>query len=241
MKPDVLITWPSGIDYPLCRNQLSIFRSYFQDIIVSFYEHGTPDFRPFVKSAHKDWTFLESPETSVAWRETAVNLGLDHSKSEWVLFTEQDFFWKDDHFLKTVFETAKDWDTIGINQGSRLHPCFLLTKRKLIDRTTRDFSVKGQDLDHFSQFSKEIQAIGSFKDLKDLGLFDGRDWYHLSSLTWNLFRVKDVTPREFHYLADFLIYNAYSRTGRVPQDPRWTAFTYFAETLLSGFGRFLNG
>ena len=240
MKPDVLITWPSGCDYPLCRVQLSQFRDYFNNIIITFYEHGLPDFRPFIKKSHPDWIFLESPESSVAWRERAVNIGLDASKSDYVLFTEQDFFWKDDRFLNRVLNRANHFDTIGIRQGNRLHPCFLLTKRSLINKTSRDFSVKGQDLDHFSQFSKEIQELGTFADLKEIGLYEGRDWYHLSSLTWNLFRVKDLTPREFHYLADFLIYNAYSRTKKVPQDPKWIAFTYMAESLLSGFGKFLN-
>jgi len=240
MKPDILITWPSGCDYPLCRFQLSAFRSYFGKVIITFYPHGTPDFRGFIRKTHKDWTFIESRESSVAWRETAVNLGLEESDSDYVLFTEQDFFWKDDHFLRTVFEAAKKWDTIGLIQGCRLHPCFLLTKRSLIEKTSRDFSVKGKDQDHFYQFGKEIREVGSFVDLKDLGLFSGRDWYHLSSLTWNLFRVKDWTPREFHYLADFLVYNTYSRTARIPQDPRWLVFTHMAESLLSGFGKFLN-
>ena len=240
MKPDVLITWPSGCDYPLCRFQLSAFKDFFNKVIITFYDHGTPDFRGFLRSKYPEWVFLESPENSVAWRERAVNLGLDESKSDWVLFSEQDFFWKDDQFLHQVISATKLYDIIGINQGSRLHPCFLLTKRSLIDKTSRDFSVKGANLDHFSQFSKEILELGKFVDLKDLNLFSGRDWYHFSSLTWNLFRVKDLTPHEFHYLADFLVYNAYSRTARVPQDPRWVAFTHMAESLLSGYGRFLN-
>lgn len=240
IKPDVLLTWPSGVDYPLCRLQLTLFKKYLGQVIVCFYDHGTPDFKAFIERACPDWTFVQSPETGPAWRERAVEKCLEASNNPYVLFTEQDFFWKEDAFLEKVLRKFEEFDTVGIRQGQRLHPAFLLTRRELIEKTGKDFSVKGQDLDHFSQFSKEIQEVGNFVDLKDLGLFFGRDWYHFSSLTWNLFRIKDSNVREMHEPENFLIYNYLSRTKRVPQDTRWIAFTYFAETLLSTYGRFLN-
>jgi len=239
-KPDVLITWPSGCDYPLCRLQLSTFRKYFRDIIVTFYDHGTPDFRDFIKGAHKDWRFLYSPIINEQWREAAVTVGLGESASPEVLFTEQDFFWKDDSFLSIVEKAREKFDIVGIKQGNRLHPCFLRTSRELIEATEKDFSVRGQDQDHFQKFSEQALALGSCIDLRDLGLFEGRDWYHFSSLTWNLFRIKDDNIREMHDLPEFLLYNAYSRTKKVKQDPRWLAMTYYTETLLTKYGKFLN-
>lgn len=241
IKPDVILTWPSGFDYPLCRLQLTLFKGYFNRVIVAFYRHGEPNFIPFLASNCRNWIFVESPETGEAWRERAVSLALEKSESDHVLFTEQDFFWKDDNFLKQVLRAAATWDTVGIDQGQRLHPCFLLTKRELIEKTSKDFAVQGNDKDHFSKFTNELLGLGSFRALKDLGLFFDRDWYHFSSLTWNLFRLKDQNMREFHEPENFLIYNYLSRTKRVPQDKRWIAFTYFAETLLSSYGRFLNG
>ena len=206
---DAILTWPSGVDYPLCRAQFQIFEKYFNNVVICFYEHGTPDFTEFIKMNFPKGIFCESPAKDEKWRETAVNISLNNSTAEWVLFTEQDFFWKDDDFLDKVIAETVNSDIIGIQQGSRLHPCFLLVKRELIEKTSRDFSVKGQDKDHFSQFSKEILETGKFKDIRDLGLREGRDWYHFSSMTWNLFRIKDNNIREMHNTTDFLIYNTY--------------------------------
>jgi len=165
---------------------------------------------------------------------------LEKSKSETVLFTEQDFFWKGEYFLDQVFKSIKDVDIVGVKQGGRLHPCFLLTRKELIEKTSKNFDPQGQDKDHFWLFSNELLKQGTFLDIRDLGLFEGVDWYHFSSLTWNLARIKDGDIREFHELSEFLVYNYLSRTRRVIQDARWIAFTYYAENLLTKFGRFLS-
>ena len=240
VKPDVLITWPSGCDYPLFRLNMSLWEPMINDVIVGFYAHGAPDYTGFIKEHFPQADFVSSAETGMAWRERAVELELEKSISDVVCFSEQDFFFGNSDSLKRCVEALGKWDTIGIRQGSRLHPCFLLTKRELVEKTSKDFSVKGDHKDHFFQFGKEIREVGSFVDLSELGLYEGRDWFHLSSLTWNLFRIKDNNPSEMHNLADFMIYNYMSRTTRVPQDPRWLAFTYYAESLLSSFGKFLN-
>jgi len=240
IKPDVLLTWPSGIDYPLCRLQLTKYRSWFNKIIISYYDHGTPDFIPFLRVNYPDWTWVESPQTSVSWRETAVLKGLEVSKSEYVLFLEQDFFWKKAQFLARTFSAAEKYGTVGIKQGTRLHPAYLLTRRYILDAGCLDFSAPGQDRDHFWGVSQDILALDSLAELKDLALFPGRDWYHFSSMTWNLFRIKDGNIREFHEIENFMIYNYLSRTNQVPQDSRWIAFTYYCESLLSTYGRFLR-
>jgi len=240
MKPDVIVTWPSGVDYPLFRLQIKLFRKWFNKVIVCFYPHGQPDFRVFLRVNFPDVEFVESGEFSERWRETAVNFALSKSTSDRILFTEQDFFAKGDYFWEKVFNMVPNADTIGIKQGTRLHPCFLLTKRELLDKTSRDFGVHGEHKDHFWKFSQEILNAGEFTDLKELDLFSGSDWYHMSSLTWNLFRIKDNNIREMHNTAEFLTYNSYSRTPLVPQDVRWMAFTYYTDSLLSSFGNFWN-
>ena len=174
------------------------------------------------------------------WRNVCTRAALEKSKSETVLFTEQDFFWKGEYFLDQVFKSIKDVDIVGIKQGGRLHPCFLLTRKELIEKTSKNFDPQGQDKDHFWLFSTELLKAGTFLDIRDLGLFEGVDWYHFSSLTWNLARIKDGDIREFHELSEFLVYNYLSRTRRVEQDARWIAFTYYAENLLTKFGRFLS-
>jgi len=240
IKPDVVMVWPSGCDYPLCRWQLETYKSYFDRIIITTYDHGQPDMREFLKQAMPKVIFKDAGVDSESWRERCTLLALSESRSEWVLFTEQDFMWKDDHFLHKVFEEAKTHDVIGIRQGTRLHPAFLLVKKSVLNQTKKDFSVNGEGKDHFWNVSQELLKIGNFKDIRDMGLYEGTDWYHFSSLTWNLFRIKDGDVLEFHEVAEFLIYNSLSRTKRVIQDARWIAFTYYAETLLTRFGKFMN-
>ncbi len=239
-KPDAILTWPSGVDYPLCRLQMRTFRKYFNDIILTFYPHGTPDFTEFVQKSHPEFKIVFSDGIGETWREKAVLKGLENSKSDKVLFTEQDFFWKDENFLDTVADAMTQYDIVGIKQGNRLHPCFLRTSRSLIEATSKDFSVRGDDKDHFQKFSEEALALGTFIDLKDIGLFEGRDWYHFSSMTWNLFRIKDENTREMHETNEFLVYNAMSRTKKIPQDPRWLAMTFYTDLMLTKFGKFLN-
>ena len=240
MKPDVLITWPSGVDYPLCRVQLRTYRKYFKDVILVFYPHGTPDFTDFVEKSHKEFKIVREDVTGETWRERCVLRGLENSKSDEVLFTEQDFFWKDENFLERVNEAREKYDIIGIKQGNRLHPCFLRTSRELIEATSKDFAVQGSNKDHFQKFSEEILELGSFLDLRDLGLFEGLNWFHFSSLTWNLFRIKDDNIREMHEVNEFLVYNAMSRTSKIPQDPCWQAMTFYTDLMLTKFGKFLN-
>ena len=240
MKPDVILTWPSGCDYPLCRLQLQEFKKFFNKVIIAFYEHGLPDFRPWLKKNIPGAVFCEVEPELEDWRERAVTSAIKKSESDWILFTEQDFFAKDDSFYQVVSQARSRADVIGYDQGTRLHPFFLLTSRALLAKTSQDFSVRGQDQDHFSKVSKELFFMGRFVDLRDLGLREKIDWYHFSSMTWNIFRIKDNDIREFHDPASWLVYNAYSRTAKVKQNPAWRLFTYYAETLLSDFGKFLN-
>jgi hypothetical protein len=79
-KPDVLITWPSGCDYPLCRFQPQTFRGYFDQVIISTYDHGTPDFRAFLKTAMKKTAFVDLGHDNVHWRERCVLAGLEKSE-----------------------------------------------------------------------------------------------------------------------------------------------------------------
>ena len=240
IKPDVIITWPSGFDYPLCRWQLQQFRNYFDKVIIATYTYGSPDFRGFLKKAMKKTDFVDNGQDSATWRERCIASGLEISKSEWVLFTEQDFFWKGDHFLEKVFQATELHNVIGIVQGTRLHPGFLLVKRDLLEETKKEFGVKGNDKDHFWGISQELVSKGNFIDINSLGLYEGVDWFHFSSMTWNHFRIKDGDLTEFHEPTEYLVYNSMSRTKRVIQDARWLAFTHYAEMILTKFGRFLN-
>jgi molybdopterin-guanine dinucleotide biosynthesis protein A len=240
VKPDVLIVWPSQFDYPLARWQVGEYRKLFGKVIISTYKKGEIDFRPFLKQTMNWATHVDNGEDGPDWRERCTMAALRQSESEWVLFLEQDFMWKDEHYLETVFQQTTTHDVIGIKDGNRLHPCFLLVRKTALEKTSLDFAYQGENKDHFQKVTAELMAQNEVADLREMGLMDGVDWYHFSSMTWNLGRITSGDVKEFHEPAEFLVYNELSRTKKVTQDARWMAFTYYAETLLSRFGWFIN-
>lgn len=237
---DVLVTWPSWLDYPIWRWYIRANRDLFNKVLVTFYSQGEGDVTRFLYDNFPEATFLVSDDSAHTWRGTAVNVGLNQSHAPWVWFTEQDFIWKSDHFFDIVFAAMGTADVIAVKHGDRLHPCCLFAKRSLIDRTSRNFDPAGKDMDHFSVLSKEIKEIADVVYLEDLGLLEGKDWFHMSSLTWNYQRAHDKDVADIHNLRDFLVWNYYSRVVDVPQTPEFLALSYWAEAQLTDLGYFLN-
>ncbi len=251
MKPDVIVTWPSGMDYPLWRYQMTLHRKKFDHIFVVFDPKGRPDFRPFLYKKFKNVDYINMPEAGVHWRHNAINLALHFSENPWVWFTEMDFFVKEDYFFVKMFEEAEKCDGVVFEFAERFHPACCLLKRETVEKTDRYFdpayfekkSKKDELtalLDHFSVFTWQLEEVGKFKSLKSLGLKRGTDFYHMEDLTHNYDRVKIGNVDEQHHVKDFLIYNALSRTAPVPQCKEWLEITYVAEYLLSPFGKFIN-
>ena len=240
MKPDVILTWPSGLDYPICRWYLSQNRKKFNKIFVTFYKHGCLDFSDFIMKNWQGVDFLVSKTTNENWREDAVNIALAQSKSEWVWFTEQDFLFKDDYCFEKIQEAMKKYDVIGVRQGNRIHPMCIFAKRSVIDKTDCDFGTGEKHLDHFSKVVKQWDKFAKIGYLEDLGLFEGRDWYHMSSMTWNYLRIIDNDIKDIHEASNFLIWNAYNRAAKVPQSPIFQGLAARAEALLTTFGAFLH-
>lgn len=251
MKPDVIVTWPSGYDYPWWRWQMTVHRKKFDRIFVVFHKMGHPDLRRFLRKNFKDVTFIDMPEPGVKWRHNSIHLALKQSKNPWVWFTEMDFFVKEDYFFVKMFEEAEKCDGIGYRFSERIHPACLLVKREVIEKTDKFFDPayhykSGTDvlieavLDHFVVFTWQLDKVGKIRSLKEIGLVDGEDFYHLEDITHNYDRVKVGNIEEQHRVRDFLIYNAYSRTIPVPQSKEWIEITYVAEYLLSPLGKFLN-
>ncbi len=238
-KIDLIVTWPSGMDYPTWRWFISHYHKLFNNIIVVFYPKGSLDFTRFLRSNFPEVKFLISDSIGQTWREDAVNTALNYSTADWVWFTEQDFLFKDLYCFERIFEAMKDHNVIGVKQGNRFHPCSLFVKRKIIDKTSKDFSAPKQDMDHFSIFSKEIESIGKPITFDRLALFKNKDWYHMSSLTWNYFRIMDDELEDMHEPANFLVWNYYSRKAAVPQAVPYIGLSKWAERKLSSFGEFI--
>lgn len=251
MKPDVIVTWPTGMDYPLWRYMMTEHRKKFGQIYIVFDQKGRPDFRKFLYRAFKNAFFINMPDSGYYWRHNAINLALSFSKSEWVWFTEMDFFFKEDYGFVKMFEQAESCDGVVWDVGERYHPACCLLKRETVEKTDCYFDPAYYDkkpgeegltalLDHFTAFTWQLNQAGKFKTLKEIGLKEGEDFYHMSDLTHNYDRVKVGNVEEQHFARDFLIYNAISRHAPVPQCKEWLEITYVAEYLLSPFGRFIN-
>lgn len=187
-KPDIIVVYPTHIDFPLFRYQIRKYRNMFDQVIIGFSNHYRPiDIREFTRDSMKsdDIIFIEQSASGLDWRDSMVNECLNSSTSSRVLFMEQDFIIKSPKFLEDVLSTDQ---TVGFREGNleRLHPAFLLVNRVKINNTTRNFAAKPPEWDHFGKFWMDLRDIGEEPILlEDLGLTSPRDWEHLAGLVHN--------------------------------------------------------
>jgi hypothetical protein len=104
---------------------------------------------------------------------------------------EADFFVTDWNKLFKDFEEAmKTSDMIGCwspSQFPYMHPCCLLIKRELLDKTNKDFRAHPEILgsDHFAMITRDAEKLGAkITTLEDLGYKEWEDYYHLGGLTY---------------------------------------------------------
>lgn len=195
MKPDVIVAWPSNCDYPLWRQFIRDERDRFGEVIVAFTEHDGPEMQPFVESVLRDVRFLDIRPPCVIhpdWRDEAVNRALDASTSEWVWFTEQDFFITDpDVFWPQVSEegVGTGWHE---NSEKRWHPSCLFARRDAVDHTSLVFAPEPAYGDHFARFSAELEDQGPIRELT--GGFE-----HLQGLSQNHYLIDSgIVEGRFH-------------------------------------------
>jgi len=192
MKPDVIVAWPSNCDYPLWRQFIRDERDRFGDVIVAFTEHDGPTMTLFVRSVLEDATFIDTTVWDSDWRSAAVNAALNRSRSEWVWFTEQEFFITDpDLFWSQVTEegVGTGWHENG---EKRWHPSCLFARRDAIDGTSRDFAPTAQYGDHFARFTAELEEQGPIRELT--GGFE-----HLQGLSQNHYLIDSgIVEGRFH-------------------------------------------
>ena len=221
MKPDVIISWPRNADYPLWRQMIRDNRGRFNEIIIIFTETNQGlDYRKFVRGAmfQDHVLFVESPPITAGedWRNVAVNAGLLHSlHSEWLWFTEQDFF-PGQYFWPPVESHRNSYDVMATYDGPRMHPCCIFVKRSVLQATKKQFGAHPPEHDHFGQLQKDLE---SNLDLRILAL-RGHTYIHMAGLSHNFRLVTDGElpnhqPEQFNkYLADSLRVS-------VPKDPRF--------------------
>ncbi len=207
IKPDVIIAWPDSVDYPLFRQFLREERARFNQINIVFTKtHQGFNYSEFVKeSMFADWClFMENRPVSGEqdWRNVAIHTALQHSlHAEWILFLEQDFFPQPGFWEEVERLLNEGHEVIGVYDGTRLHPCFLLVRRTVLKQTTEFFGANPPLYDHFGKFQKDLEYL----NIKPAAV-DPKFWYHMNGLSHNFRLVSDggqpnYKPDEFNQYA----------------------------------------
>lgn len=212
--PAALITQPIHLDFPIFRYNMARFQKYFSSIWIALSNHyvADQDLGNFVRAQLPFANFLEVKRTRDDWRNDAVNTMLDHTENEkYILFLEQDFLIKDDSFFERVFKD--DIDFAYYKEDQRVHPAFVLIKRELVDKTSKNFSAWPPG-DHFYKFFQELPPG---IDIEHLGVKNREDYYHMAGLSQNYQNFKYDEP--FFKPNNFLVYNRLSLALPVPRHP----------------------
>lgn len=209
MKVDLLAAWPRNCDYPLWRQFVHQNRTRFEKVIIVFTEtYSGHDYREFVIEAMKNDTveIVQSlpPTGDNDWRDMAVNLGLNRVVSEWVWFTEQDFY-PSPQFWDEVAQAEKSFKVLTIKEGSRLHPACIFVPMDLVLKTRRRFGITVNLHDHFFHFFTDLKLLTA-----SFFILDPERYRHMNGLShnWSLLESGGkitYKPEEFtRYLLDCL-------------------------------------
>lgn len=220
IKPDVIVSWPKNSDYPLWRQFIRDNRNRFAQVVVVFTEtHDGRDYSAFVKKsmAGQAITFVDSPIVGSGqdWRDVAVKEGLKFANtSEWIWFTEQDFYPKPG-FFEEIFENPAEMltEVFAAYQGERMHPCSILIRRKTLAETKMNFGIDPGRLDHFGLIQEDIYRINAVIQPIHPDLY-----HHYNGLSHNFRLICDGQPPVYQP-AEFFYYLRESLDADVPLDP----------------------
>ena len=229
IKPDLLLTWPRGYDYPLFRELLVKNRHRFGAVIIFFTTQADEgqDYLQFITD------FLRNYDVNIIvgtlgyvgdWRNHAVNESLKISTNPWVLFWEQDFLVLEQRFWDNLLAIEGQFEMACYIERDRKHPACMLIKREVIEATSKDFSANPPSYDHFGKLTAEVtDAVGERETgLSGLGLVDGVDYRHMQGVTQNYHLVLIGTTIKYLFKGEeFIKYNYDSELAEVPQDPNW--------------------
>lgn len=239
ITPDILVVQPLHLDFPLWRCNMVKYKDYFRSLTIVFSNHyQEKDYSNFIRVQLPFAKFVEYKGDKADWRNGAVNAGLDSMPDNgYVLFMEQDFFWKDEKFLKTVFSINEIFgmppiNVITFSEDRRTHPAFAVVKREIVNKTRRDFSAVPPQGDHFHNFFNDIFLGEPGKRLYNLSggtnytlsemskiITYKEDYYHLNGLSQNYHNYK---LGELFYQEDqFLAYNDNCRYLPIENHPEF--------------------
>lgn len=165
IKPDVLVVWPKNADYPIWRQFIRDNRDKFEKVIIVFMETNSGhDYRSFVHQAMSQDNCIMVDQRPLQhnedWRDHCVNLGLSYSHSDWVWFTEQDFYPHNGFWDEVQKGLDNDASVISIYQAQRMHPCCIFIDKKTLNRTSKDFSARPSlGFDHFGKLQLDLETL----------------------------------------------------------------------------------
>lgn len=218
MLPDVIVSWPRNNDYPLWRQFIRDNRNRFAKVIIVFTETNQgANYKKFVMDAMNEdnVTFFDSPTYGAEqdWRDVAVNCALQYSTSNWVWFTEQDFyprngFW---NYVDSLYTLG--YDVIATYDAGRMHPCNILLKRSVLDKTRKNFAIVPGVADHFGQLQIDLEQM----DIK-IGAIHPDAYFHYNGLSHNFTLMsRGETPN--YYPEEFNQYLNMCLEVNVPLEP----------------------
>ncbi len=186
---------------------------------------------PFFRSNLKDVIFVNSNYMFPDWRQNAMMSLLDKSNASYFMNMEQDFLITPDNLYK-VLSKIENYNFIGYKEGERIHPAFSIIKSEFLYLTSKDFSAyPDEGLDHFGLFFKEMSNLTKYKDIREFGLIDKKDYLHLAGTTQNYYCFKLNQP--FFKPSEFLTYNFFIQKVPIVQSPE---FLSYSEAITKAFG-----
>ena len=220
MRPDIVVAWPDNCDYPLWRKEIHDNRGKFENVIVVFTRTNKGrNYSDFVRDQMLDdgVTMIDSPMVMPGqdWRNVAVNAGLKHSRSEWIYFTEQDFY-PTPLFYREMQKLAQDgFCCMAVYQGERMHPCAIVMDRPLLEMLDLNFGIVPGVSDHFSIIQNQIDRLDA-----PTAHFSEKNYYHYNGLSHNWALVCSGEPAVYHP-QEFVDHLTACIQSGVVIDPEW--------------------
>lgn len=195
-KPDIIMQWCVYVDFPFWRLWLKKYRAKFNKVILyPSRQHGVIDLEHYIEEqVPETWItgdVINWTEPGLDWRQREVTPCLQEIESDWILFMEADFFCDNwDKLFLDIEKAMETADMIGWWSPSvfpYIHPCFLLIKRELLNKTNKDFRAHPEidGSDHFAMITRDTEKLGAkIVKLQDLGWTEPEHAFHLGGLTY---------------------------------------------------------
>lgn len=233
IKPDVIAINAVHVDFPMFRYQIRQYRHLYNDVIIGFSNHHRSMYlKGFIKEAMKNdhCTFVNDIKNLEGkdWRDVAVNNCLEKSTSSHVLFLEQDFIIHNPEVLKFALSDLDK--TVGFREEKldRLHPAFLLVSREKLEKTSKDFSAKPPDWDHFGKLWIDLESQGEKPVLlEDTQFQSPQDWEHMAGMTHNYSLLTEGQPPNYR-VERFREYNKELLNLDIEQSPEFLRYIRIA-------------